>query len=58
MPQIVRATVKRAREGSLPHVKWLWEMARAAESGDAAGGQKSAEQSFSLLLMEQLKRGT
>lgn len=55
MPQIVRANVKKAQEGSLQHTKWLWgvveKMPRPSEEA------KRAKESLAALLMEQLRQG-
>ena len=55
MPQIVRATVKRAKDGSLPHTKWLWEISQTARSAEREK-RGSVKQSLALLLMEQMER--
>lgn len=54
MPQIVRATVKRAQAGSLPHAKWLWVIASAAK--DTTVERKGKAQSLSAMLAEQLEK--
>ena len=52
LPQIVRAQVKRAKEGSLLHTRWLWSVAKEAPDSNGNGRAKA---SLAALLIEQLK---
>ncbi len=52
MPSIVRATVKKAKAGSLQHAKWLWELNRARVVEEQ---KTQAPQSLAALLMERLQ---
>ena len=53
LPQIVRAQVKKAKEGSLLHTRWLWNVAKEAPDAEGHG---RAKESLAALLMEQLGR--
>lgn len=52
MPQIVRATVKKAREGSLQHTKFLWGVIEKMPK--RSDEEARAKESLAALLMEQL----
>lgn len=52
LPQIVRANVKKAQEGSLQHTRWLWGVVeKMPKQSDEA---VRAKQSLAALLLEQL----
>lgn len=54
MPEIVKASVEKAKAGSLIHTKWLWGVVDKLPRGGSDGQQK-AQQSLAALLMEQLQ---
>lgn len=49
MPQIVRATVRKAKQGSLTHTKWLWGVVEKVPKASAI------RTTLGELLQEQLK---
>ena len=51
IPQILRASVKKAKQGSLMHTKWLWGV---VEKMPKANGVKTT---LAELLMEQMEGG-
>ncbi len=55
MPEIVKATVDKAKEGSLNHTRWLWAKAEEAEQRRRAEN-KQVKESLAALLMEQLEQ--
>ncbi|WP_124848015.1 hypothetical protein [Acidipila sp. EB88] len=57
MPQIVKATVAKAKEGSLIHTKWLWGVMEKNMPRQTTAEQQRAKASLAELLMEQLPGG-
>ena len=54
MPHIVRATVEKAKTGSLLHTKWLWGVVENLPKKDSEEAAR-AKASLAELLMEQLQ---